>query len=356
MRSRPTSTGFARCSTSAARKRSTGASATTTLLYPLLDMATTLDPHFNIAYRFGAIFLAEPKPGGPGRPDLADRAAAEGPRASARRSGSTCRTSASSTTGRMHDYKAAAEWFERGSEVPGARLVPEAAGGDDPGAGRPARSVAHAVPGARRVGRERLDAQGRASGACGSSTRWTRSTSCASRRAPTATAAAPRRSRGRRWCGRLPARHPADPDGSSFTLGPWSGDVSLGEGSPLAPLPDERRSRRRRCRRHDAAAVRRRRRWGSFGLAIGSFLNVCIFRHPARRVDRATRRRGACRAAGRCAWYHNVPVLSWLVLGGRCAFCAAPISARYPAIELLTGVVFALHGFVFEPDALLAFG
>ena len=41
------------------------------LLYPLLDLTTTLDPHFNIAYRFGAIFLAEPYPGGPGRPDLA---------------------------------------------------------------------------------------------------------------------------------------------------------------------------------------------------------------------------------------------------------------------------------------------
>ena len=41
------------------------------LLYPLLDLTTTLDPRFNIAYRFGAIFLAEPYPGGAGRPDLA---------------------------------------------------------------------------------------------------------------------------------------------------------------------------------------------------------------------------------------------------------------------------------------------
>ena len=41
------------------------------LLQPLLDLTTTLDPHFNIAYRFGAIFLAEPSPGGAGRPDLA---------------------------------------------------------------------------------------------------------------------------------------------------------------------------------------------------------------------------------------------------------------------------------------------
>ncbi|HJZ70925.1 MAG TPA: hypothetical protein VKE51_04250, partial [Vicinamibacterales bacterium] len=41
------------------------------LLYPLLDITTTLDPRFNIAYRFGAVFLAEPYPGGSGRPDLA---------------------------------------------------------------------------------------------------------------------------------------------------------------------------------------------------------------------------------------------------------------------------------------------
>ena len=52
-------------------------------------------------------------------------------------------------------------------------------------------------------------------------------------------------------------------------------------------------------------------------------------------------------------WYRNVPVVSWLLLRGRCAFCGAPVSARYPAVELLTGVVFALHAFVFEPGPLL---
>jgi leader peptidase (prepilin peptidase)/N-methyltransferase len=48
-----------------------------------------------------------------------------------------------------------------------------------------------------------------------------------------------------------------------------------------------------------------------------------------------------------------VPVVSWLVLGGRCAFCGAPVSARYPAIEALTAVVFALHALFFEPGLLL---
>ena len=41
------------------------------LLYPLLDLTTSLDPYFDVAYQFGALFLAEPPPGGPGRPDLA---------------------------------------------------------------------------------------------------------------------------------------------------------------------------------------------------------------------------------------------------------------------------------------------
>jgi leader peptidase (prepilin peptidase)/N-methyltransferase len=92
---------------------------------------------------------------------------------------------------------------------------------------------------------------------------------------------------------------------------------------------------------------------GVFGLMVGSFLNVCIFRIPlGQSIVHPPSRCMSCGKALR-PW-HNVPVLSWLVLRGRCGFCAAPISARYPAIELLTGVVFALHGLVFELDALLA--
>jgi leader peptidase (prepilin peptidase)/N-methyltransferase len=89
-----------------------------------------------------------------------------------------------------------------------------------------------------------------------------------------------------------------------------------------------------------------------FGLAIGSFLNVCIYRIPLRQsiVYPASR----CMRCGKTLrWYHNIPVLSWLVLRGRCAFCGAGVSGRYPAVELLTAIVFALHGFVFEPGPLL---
>ncbi|WP_166805337.1 A24 family peptidase [Cryobacterium sp. TMT4-10] len=79
---------------------------------------------------------------------------------------------------------------------------------------------------------------------------------------------------------------------------------------------------------------------GLFGSLIGSFLNVVIFRVPAGRsiVSPAS-------ACGRCgarirAW-DNVPVLSWLVLRGRCRDCQVPISARYPLVELGTAVFFA---------------
>jgi leader peptidase (prepilin peptidase) / N-methyltransferase len=88
------------------------------------------------------------------------------------------------------------------------------------------------------------------------------------------------------------------------------------------------------------------------GLTIGSFLNVCIYRIPlGQSIVHPPSRCMRCGQALR--WYHNVPVVSWLVLGGKCGFCGARVSARYPSVELLTGVVFALHGFVFEPGPLL---
>ena len=91
---------------------------------------------------------------------------------------------------------------------------------------------------------------------------------------------------------------------------------------------------------------------GVIGLAIGSFLNVCIYRIPiGQSIVHPPSRCMRCGKALR--WYHNIPVVSWLALRGRCGFCGDPVSARYPAIELLTAVVFALHAFVFEPGPLL---
>jgi leader peptidase (prepilin peptidase)/N-methyltransferase len=76
------------------------------------------------------------------------------------------------------------------------------------------------------------------------------------------------------------------------------------------------------------------------GAAIGSFLNVVIHRLPRRESISSGRSR--CPGCGaQIAAYDNVPIFSWLVLKGRCRHCAAPISPRYPLIELLTAVAFA---------------
>jgi leader peptidase (prepilin peptidase) / N-methyltransferase len=81
------------------------------------------------------------------------------------------------------------------------------------------------------------------------------------------------------------------------------------------------------------------------GLAFGSFLNVCVYRLP--RGISVVKPRSACPQCGHAiAMYDNVPVLSWMILRGRCRYCRAPISPRYWMIELLTGGLFlACYGY-----------
>ena len=75
------------------------------------------------------------------------------------------------------------------------------------------------------------------------------------------------------------------------------------------------------------------------GLLFGSFLNVVIARVPYEQS--IVHPRSRCPKCGRqLAWYENIPILSWLALRGRCGSCGQPISWRYPAIELLTALLF----------------
>lgn len=79
---------------------------------------------------------------------------------------------------------------------------------------------------------------------------------------------------------------------------------------------------------------------GVLGLLIGSFLNVVVHRVPAGRS--VVRPRSACPAcAAPIRSRDTVPVVSWLLLGGRCRDCAAAVPLRYPAVEAVTGVLFA---------------
>jgi leader peptidase (prepilin peptidase)/N-methyltransferase len=82
---------------------------------------------------------------------------------------------------------------------------------------------------------------------------------------------------------------------------------------------------------------------GLFGLVIGSFLNVVIWRVP--RKESIVHPRSRCPTCDtQIAERDNVPVVSWVLLRGKCRTCGAGISVRYPLIEVLTGVLFAAIG------------
>lgn len=93
------------------------------------------------------------------------------------------------------------------------------------------------------------------------------------------------------------------------------------------------------------------------GLVIGSFLNVLIYRLP--RGKQFVKGRSVCPHCGNTIkWYHNIPLVSYIVLLGRCAYCRKAISIRYPLVELLNGLGYSYfffgHGWSIEL-AVLAF-
>src|SRR5215470_35110 len=84
------------------------------------------------------------------------------------------------------------------------------------------------------------------------------------------------------------------------------------------------------------------------GLCVGSFLNVCIYRLP--RHESLMWPGSHCTTCDRAlSWYENIPVLSWVVLRGRCRTCGEPVSWMYPAVEVITALAFVsaylLYGF-----------
>ncbi len=75
------------------------------------------------------------------------------------------------------------------------------------------------------------------------------------------------------------------------------------------------------------------------GVVVGSFLNVCIYRIPAGKS--VVSPRSCCPfCSNSLRWYHNIPVVSWVMLAGRCAYCRESISIRYPLIESLNALLY----------------
>jgi leader peptidase (prepilin peptidase) / N-methyltransferase len=89
------------------------------------------------------------------------------------------------------------------------------------------------------------------------------------------------------------------------------------------------------------------------GLAVGSFLNVCIYRLP-RRESLAWPASHCPQCNRELSWYENIPVASWMVLRGKCRTCRAPIGITYPIVELVTAAVFGIGYWIEGPTLLLA--
>ena len=204
------------------------------LLYPLLDLTTSLDPRFTVAYYFGSLFLAEPPPGGPGRPEEAIALLEKGLEAL------PDRWELAQSIGFVHywwlqDYEEAAAWFTKASEFENAPIwmaplaaVTMAEGGSRESSRLLWRQIAQGVDdewfrneAARRL--RQLDAMDHIDGLTGVVGAFEQQTG----RTPS--------SWDEMWrAGFLPGV-PVDPTGIPYRL--ESGVVSLGEGSPLSPLP-----------------------------------------------------------------------------------------------------------------------
>ena len=79
----------------------------------------------------------------------------------------------------------------------------------------------------------------------------------------------------------------------------------------------------------------------AFGIIVGSFLNVVIYRIPkGESIIFPASKCQSCQTP--LKWYHNIPLFSWLLLKGKCSFCNEPIAKQYPMVELTTGIIFVI--------------
>ena len=207
------------------------------LLYPLLDITTTLDPYFTIAYRFGAIFLSEGYPGGPGRPDqsvaLLRKALVAMPQ----------KWQYYHDIGfvyywHLRDYQSAATWFRRAAAQPGAPnwLEPLAASmltrGQGPRRGAVPVAADPEVRGGVAAAQRRARAGAARRARPDRSAR--RASSSATRRRPASPTRGPRSS----GSGVGSRGVPADPTGTPFDLDPATGRVTVSPQSSLFPMPE----------------------------------------------------------------------------------------------------------------------
>jgi len=189
------------------------------LLYPLLDLTTTLDPNFSIAYRFGAIFLGEPYPDGPGRADLAIALLKKGLAAQPQK-WQYMEDLGFVYYWHLRDYKAAADAFQRAADMPGAPnwLRPVAAvtlaEGGHVGASRAiwqqlAQAEEEWLRNAARLRLAQLDALDIMDA-------WRRAKAAGARPAV-----------------------PVDPSGTPFDVDPATGDLAVSRESGLFPMPGQ---------------------------------------------------------------------------------------------------------------------
>ena len=190
------------------------------LLYPMLDLTTTLDPYFSIAYRFGAIFLGEPYPGGPGRPDLAVALLRKGIAAQPTK-WQYLQDLGFVYYWHLRDHKTAAEMFQAASALPGA-----------PNWLRPLAAVTLAEGGQRDASRALWEQLARAEEP------WLRDSARLRLAQLDAMEIMDAWARFRRERGFAPPI-PPDPSGTPFVLDPATGGITIARESKLFPLPGQ---------------------------------------------------------------------------------------------------------------------